>query len=126
MKLPERMVDLCSRVRVFSARSAHRSSRDVTRPSSRPLRSPDASDRPGLHVVMTVSHGFETYLAGQPRRLAEQFDVTLVASPGPGLVAAADAEGVRSHALLMERKISPLRDLRALAQLYRVLRTDRH
>lgn len=74
---------------------------------------------------MTVSHGFETYLAGQPRRLAEHFDVTLVASPGPGLVGAADAEGVHSRPLPMERKISPLRDLRALVRLYRILRTDR-
>ena len=81
--------------------------------------------RPGLHLVTTVSHGVETYLAGQPRRLQERFDVTLVCSPGAGLQQAGAREGVGVAAVPMTRRITPLRDLAALLRLYRLFRRTR-
>lgn len=77
-----------------------------------------------LHLVLTVSRGFETYLADQPRRLSRDFDVTLIASPGPGLDQVGAAEGVRVRGVSMTRSISPWRDLRALVALFVIFRRD--
>lgn len=81
--------------------------------------------RPGLHLVTTVSHGVETYLAGQPRRLQERFDVTLVCSPSAGLQQAASREGVGVAGVPMTRRITPLQDALSLYRLYRLFRRRR-
>lgn len=81
--------------------------------------------RPKLYLVTTVSHGLETYLAGQPRLLSRSFDVTLVSSPSAGLDRVGLAEGVVTKAVPMTRTITPRQDLRALIGLYRLFRRDR-
>lgn len=83
------------------------------------------ASRPGLHLVTTVSHGVETYLAGQPRRLQERFDVTLVCSPSSGLRQSGRREGVAVAAVPMTRRITPLRDALALLRLVRLFRRAR-
>lgn len=90
-----------------------------------PGKGPAGRVRTGLHLVITVSHGFETYLAGQPQWLARRFDVTLISAPSAGLEAAGRAEGVRTRAVPMTRTISPARDVGALLRLYRIFRRDR-
>ena len=58
-------------------------------------------------------------MRGQLRMLSEAgFDVTLIASPGEELAAAAAREGVATIAIPMSREISPIRDLVALLALY--------
>jgi glycosyltransferase involved in cell wall biosynthesis len=78
--------------------------------------------RPALILVTTVSHGFQTYLAGQPRHLCADFRVTLVTSPGPELDAVGAVEGVPIVPLAITRKITPLSDLASLLNLYRFFR----
>lgn len=84
-----------------------------------------AVSKPRLHVVATVSHPFETYLAGQAKQLAENFEVTLVSAPSSGLFSAGRIEGARTHAVPMTRSISPARDLVALLRLFWLFRRDR-
>lgn len=84
-----------------------------------------SGDRPGLHLVTTVSHGMETYLAGQPRQLGARFDVTLVSSPSAGLQEAGRREGVPVVGVPMTRRITPGRDARAMLRLYRHFRRSR-
>lgn len=83
------------------------------------------TDKPGLHLVTTVTHGVETYLAGQPRRLNERFDVTVVSSPGSGLRRVQGQEGVDTVSVPMTRKITPVHDAVAMIQLYQLFRRTR-
>lgn len=66
------------------------------------------------------------FLAGQPAYLrARGYEVHAVAAPGERLAAFGTAEDVPVHAVPMERRITPLRDLVALARLSRLLRALR-
>src|SRR5690242_7440599 len=85
----------------------------------------DPMSRPCLVIVTTVSHGLQTYLAGQPRRLAKEFDVTLVTSPDASNSRISAEEGVRLVEVEMTRRMSPARDLRAAYRLYRLFRRIR-
>jgi glycosyltransferase involved in cell wall biosynthesis len=81
--------------------------------------------RPSLHLVLTIPHGFGTYLRGQPHQLSRSFDVSLVASPGEMLTAARDRESVRVRPVPMTRAMSPLRDLAAVWRLFRLFSAER-
>lgn len=76
-------------------------------------------------VVTTVPETLSTILNGQPRYLDRFFEVHLVTSPSSVLTAVAERESVPVHAVSMRRGISPLRDLRSVYMLYRVLRRVR-
>lgn len=89
------------------------------------LNGDDRDRRPGFHLVTTVTHGVETYLAGQPRRLNERFAVTVVSSPGEGLEHVQRQEGVHTVPVSMTRRITPARDAVALMRLYGVFRRAR-
>jgi glycosyltransferase involved in cell wall biosynthesis len=80
---------------------------------------------PKLHIATTVPMSVDTLLAGQPARLAETFAVTLVAAPGPELVAAGLREGVPTRGIAMTRSITPLADLAAVWRLFRWFREER-
>ncbi len=90
----------------------------------------DAAQDPLLPVatvvhVTTVPWGLR-FLSGQVsfmRRVG--FGVHAVSSPGPGLVAFGEAEHVAVYAIEMTRRVTPLRDLRALWELWRLLRSVR-
>jgi glycosyltransferase involved in cell wall biosynthesis len=63
------------------------------------------------------------FLSGQPGFLRERgFELHAIASPGPLLREFGEAEGLRCHAIPMERRISPGSDVVALARLWRTLR----
>lgn len=81
--------------------------------------------RPALQIVTTVPRSLHVLLDGQPRRLAQDFEVTVVASPGPELDATAVREDVSAHAVAMSRSLTPASDLRALWSLYRWFRRTR-
>lgn len=77
-----------------------------------------------LHLT-TVPMSF-TFLRGQPGFLARRgIDVQAVSSPDPELRAFGEAEGIPVHAARMLRRISPLRDLGALARVVGVMRRVR-
>lgn len=80
------------------------------------------SERP--HIVIGVTHEKTCLiLADKLRALREAgFRVTLVSSPGPLLEKTARAEGVEFAGVAMRRGISPVLDLLALYQLFRLLR----
>ena len=65
-------------------------------------------------------------LGGQLRFLRESgFEVTVVSSPGNDLREVAAADEVRSAAVVIDREISPWRDLAALGHLWRLMRRVR-
>ena len=55
----------------------------------------------------------------------EGYEVVVVSSPGEALSAIEKREGVRVHAVKMERHISPVQDLKSLWNLIRVFRKER-
>jgi glycosyltransferase involved in cell wall biosynthesis len=66
------------------------------------------------------------FLAGQPEFLrARGFEVQVISSPEDGLSQFAARERVTAHAVPMQRRIAPLRDLVSLWRLYRALRRIR-
>jgi glycosyltransferase involved in cell wall biosynthesis len=66
------------------------------------------------------------FLSGQAHHMCERgIEVHVLSSPGAELDSFAAREGVHAHAVQMERRISPLRDLVALFRIFRVLRSIR-
>jgi glycosyltransferase involved in cell wall biosynthesis len=80
-----------------------------------------ASDGPALLHITTIPMSL-TFLRGQVGYMKERgFRVHAVSSPGPDLVAFGRNERIPVHAVEMPRRITPWRDVRALAALLRVL-----
>jgi glycosyltransferase involved in cell wall biosynthesis len=82
------------------------------------------SPRPAVRLlhVTTIAETLG-FLSGQPAFLrARGFDVHAVASPGERLAAFARDEEVPCHGVPMERRITPARDVVALARLWRLFR----
>ena len=78
-----------------------------------------------VHVVSSPL-GVRVILGGQLRFLRESgFEVTVVSSPGNDLREVAAADEVRSAAVVIDREISPWRDLAALGHLWRLMRRVR-
>ena len=75
-------------------------------------------------IVTSVAASLQNLLVGQPRRLAEDFDVTLVTSPTDGetLAAIEAREGVPVQTVRMSRRITPLADGAAAVALTQRLR----
>jgi glycosyltransferase involved in cell wall biosynthesis len=66
------------------------------------------------------------FLRGQVRYMKSRgLDVFAVSSPGDGVAAFQETEGVLVHSIPMLRRITPARDLVALARLFRYLRAVR-
>ena len=80
---------------------------------------------PHIVHVMTVPESLG-FLNGQVRYMRERgYTLSVVTSPGEGLTAFGEREGVQTHALEMPRKITPTQDLRAVASLTALLRRIR-
>lgn len=75
----------------------------------------------------TVPGSLNTFCRGLLRELREKegYEVVAVSSPGEQLDEIAALEGVRTHAVPMERHISPLKDLKSLFGLIRVFRREK-
>lgn len=77
--------------------------------------------------ISTIPESLNTFCRGMLRELQENemYEVVAISSPGPALDEIASREGVRTIAVPMERRISPLKDLGSLWRLVRVLRKER-
>jgi glycosyltransferase involved in cell wall biosynthesis len=78
-----------------------------------------------VHVA-TVPASLWYFLDGQVRYLTSRgFEVTAVAAPGPYLERFGEREGARVHAVDLQRRITPLRDVLVLARVARFFRRSR-
>src|SRR5262249_44892520 len=77
---------------------------------------------PRIMIVATVPVSFSTFFAGQPRFLAQHFDVTLVTSSGAEVAQIESGEGLPVRVVEMTRQIAPAADLRSLRELVAVMR----
>ena len=86
-----------------------------------------AVSSPMLTVVHVVTVPMTLrFLRGQAAFMGERgYEIVAVSSPGTELDAFAEREGIRVYEVPMQRAITPLRDLLAIVQLCRVLRTVR-
>lgn len=76
-----------------------------------------------LVYIVTAPITADKLLRGQLRFLSERgFDITLITSPGADLARIAEREGVTILTVPLEREIDLLQDLRALWQLFWLLR----
>lgn len=77
-----------------------------------------------FHLITTTqSLGF---LRGQAAFMrSEGLDVHIVSSPGPELAAFGEREAVRTHAVRMVRRISPLQDIVSICNLFALFRRER-
>ena len=78
-----------------------------------------------LHRIATVPLSFETLLKGQFGFMQQYYDVTIVSSDKKRLEKAGLEEGVKRHPVELTRQITPIKDLKALWQLYRYFRKER-
>ena len=85
------------------------------------------NDKIKIIRTSTVPGSLNTFCRGLLKELEEKegYEVVAVSSPGTGLDEIAAREGVRTHAVPMERHISPLKDLKSLIGLIRVFRRER-
>ncbi len=75
----------------------------------------------------TISDSLSTFCKGLLRELCEKdgYDVVAVSSPGEQLREIAERESVRVVPVPMERRISPVKDLKSLWRLIRVFRREK-
>lgn len=74
----------------------------------------------------TVPGSLETFCKGLLKELqAEGYEVVAVSAPGDTLSEIREREGVRTVEVPMERRISPLKDLRSLWRMIRVFRKEK-
>ena len=73
-----------------------------------------------LTLITTVPDTMAIILGGQPRYLADQFDISLVSSPGDLLRRVEAQEGLPVMTVPMERGIHPLKDM---ISIWRMVRT---
>lgn len=75
--------------------------------------------------ITTVPQSLKTLLKGQHKFMSQNgFEVVGVSSEGKYLQDIADDEGIRVEAIEMTRKITPLKDLKSLWKLYRLLKKE--
>ncbi|WP_282163345.1 glycosyltransferase family 4 protein [Ulvibacterium marinum] len=76
--------------------------------------------------ITTIPESLGSLLKGQLRFMVSFYDVLGVSSSGNGILnEIGEAEGVRVIPIEMTRKITPLKDLKAVWQLYRVLKHEK-
>lgn len=73
----------------------------------------------------TISRSLEDFCKDILRELSQNYDVIGLSSPGPELEIVEKREGVRTIAVPMERRISPVKDFISLLKMIRVFRKER-
>lgn len=75
--------------------------------------------------ITTVPVSLKTLLKGQHEFMSHHFEVVGISSEGQELWDVQDTEGIRVIAVDMTRKISPLKDMKSLWEIYRIFRKER-
>lgn len=75
--------------------------------------------------IATVPISLNLLLQGQLRMLNEDYEMVAVSSPGKDLDEVGAREGVRTVAIRMERRISPIQDLKSLFALIKLIRKEK-
>lgn len=75
--------------------------------------------------ITTVPLSLKVLLRRQLQFMSNHFNVLAVSSPGKLLTDVAEQEGVKTAAVEMTRAITPVKDLKALWQLYRLLKHEK-
>ena len=78
-----------------------------------------------LHRLTTIPLSLETLLKAQPRFMQQYYDVTIICSDKERLEKIGIAEGVKTYPVELTRQITPLKDLKALWNLYRYFRKEK-
>ncbi len=82
--------------------------------------------KPKLIRITTVPLSLQVLLKGQLAFMAEYFQVLAVsAGPREALEMVSEREGVPTHLISMTRAITPIADLKALWELYRLLKMEK-
>ncbi len=77
-----------------------------------------------LIYIVAVPASVRSFLSERMRFLADKYDVSAICSPGKEHELFR-SEGLKTHAIPIERRISPLKDLVSLWRLYRLLRREK-
>lgn len=75
--------------------------------------------------IATVPISLNLLLQGQLRMLNEDYEMVAVSSPGKDLEEVGAREGVRTVGIRMERRISPIQDLKSLFALIKLIRKEK-
>lgn len=75
--------------------------------------------------IATVPISLNLLLQGQLRMLNEDYEMVAVSSPGKDLEEVETREGVRTVGIRMERRISPIQDLKSLFALIKLIRKEK-
>jgi glycosyltransferase involved in cell wall biosynthesis len=81
--------------------------------------------KPKLIRTSTVAVSLESLIKGQLSFLQKSYDVLAVSGEDKHLEIVAEREGVRTRSVVMQRNISPLKDLKSLWQLYWLFRKEK-
>lgn len=83
-------------------------------------------NKPKLIRITTVPQSLDGLLKGQLQFMKENgFEVIGISSPGERLEKVTHEQGVKTIAVSMTRTISPLKDLKALWQLYKIFKKEK-
>ncbi|WP_299382960.1 glycosyltransferase family 4 protein [uncultured Lacinutrix sp.] len=81
--------------------------------------------KPKLIRITTIPGSLRGLLTGQLAFMSNHFDVIGISSKGEVLDEVGEREGVRVLPVDMTRTISPLKDLKAVVQLYKILKKEK-
>jgi len=82
--------------------------------------------KPKLIRIATVPHSLGGLLRGQLRYMSDHFDVIGISSYADGhLDVVGEQEGIPTYVVEMTRRITPLKDLKALLRLIRIFRREK-
>lgn len=81
--------------------------------------------KPRIIRASTVSMSLDTFCKDILKELSEKYDVIGLSSPDDLLDEVGKREGVRMIGVPMERRISPLKDLKSLSKLIKVFRQEK-
>ena len=78
-----------------------------------------------LFRTSTIPLSLNVLLKGQLRFLSQEFEVTAISGAGKDLEEVAGRENVKTHAVEMQRQISPVKDFISLFKLYLYFRKEK-
>lgn len=82
-------------------------------------------NKPKLIRITTIPGSLKGLLTGQLKYMNNYFNVIGISSPGEKLAEVAQVEGVSVVAINMKRSISPLKDIKSVYDLYKILKREK-